>query len=46
MNNSLYGLWHGDSLGYVTTDKMVAMCKFKMGSSIQKVIEYRVVENE
>lgn len=39
------GLWSGESLGYVADEKTLQLCQFKLGSSINKVIEYKIKGN-
>ena len=40
------GLWSGESLGYVADEKTLQLCQFKLGSNINKVIEYQIKENK
>lgn len=40
------GLWSGESLGYVADEKTLQLCQFKLGSNINKIIEYRIKENK
>ena len=38
----LYGTWSGDPIGYVENTSTLQMCQFKLGSNINKIIEYRI----
>ena len=40
-----HGLWSGESLGYVQDEKMLQLVQFKLGSNINKIIEYQIREN-
>lgn len=41
-----WGTWCGESLGYVTNDKLLQLAQFKLGSNINKIIEYQLRETE
>lgn len=37
-----WGVWSGESIGYVTNDKMLQLINFKLGSKINKIIEFQI----
>lgn len=37
-----YGTWSGESLGYVEDEKTLQLVQFKLGASINKIIEYKI----
>jgi len=37
-----WGTWSGEAIGYVSTDKMLNLITFKLGSKINKIIEYKI----
>ena len=37
-----WGIWAGEPIGYVSTEKMLNLITFKLGSKINKIIEYQV----
>ncbi len=39
-----WGTWCGDNIGYISTDKMLQLVQFKLGSNINKIIEYQIRE--
>ena len=39
-----WGTWCGDNIGYISTDKMLQLVQFKLGSTINKIIEYQIRE--
>lgn len=41
-----YGTWSGEPLAYVEDEKMLQLIQFKLGSNIQKIIEYQIKENK
>ena len=40
--NRLWGTWCGESIGYISTDKLLQLVRFKLGSRINKIIEYQI----
>ena len=41
-----WGTWCGESIGYITDEKMLQLVQFKLGSNINKIIEYQIRETE
>jgi len=41
-----WGTWCGESIGYITDEKMLQLVQFKLGSHINKVIEFQLRETE
>ena len=39
-----YGTWCGESLGYILNDSMLRLAQFKLGSSINKIVEFQLRE--
>lgn len=37
-----WGTWAGESIGYVSTDKMLNLITFKLGPKINKIIKYKI----
>ena len=37
-----WGVWSGESIGYVTNEKMLQLINFKLGSKINKIIEFQL----
>lgn len=37
-----WGVWSGESIGYVTNDNMLQLINFKLGSKINKIIEFQL----
>lgn len=37
-----WGVWSGEAIGYVTNDKMLQLINFKLGSKINKIIEFQL----
>jgi len=44
-NNNTWGTWAGEAIGYISTDKILQLIQFKLGSKINKIIEYRIKDN-
>lgn len=42
VNNMFWGLWAGESIGYVTNEKMLQLINFKLGPKINKIIEFQI----
>jgi len=40
--NMMWGTWAGQSLGYVSNEKMLHLINFKLGSKINKIIEFQI----
>ena len=40
--NMIWGTWAGQSLGYVSNEKMLHLINFKLGSKINKIIEFQI----
>jgi len=40
--NRMWGVWAGESLGYVSNEKMLHLINFKLGSKINKIIEFQI----
>ena len=47
-NDSIHrwGTWCGESIGYITDEKMLQLAQFKLGSNINKIIEYQIRETK
>jgi len=45
-NTRAWGTWCGDNIGYISTEKMLQLVKFKLGSNINKIIEYQIKETK
>lgn len=41
-----WGTWCGESIGYITDEKMLQLVQFKLGSNINKIVEYQIRETE
>ena len=41
-----WGTWCGESIGYITDEKMLQLVQFKLGSHINKIIEFQLRETE
>mgnify|MGYP001156858410 FL=1 len=41
-----FGTWCGESIGYIVDEKMLQFVQFKLGSHINKVIEFQLRETE
>jgi len=41
-----WGTWCGESIGYITDEKMLQLVQFKLGSYINKIVEYQIRETE
>ena len=41
-----WGTWCGESIGYITDEKMLQLVQFKLGSHINKIIEFQIRETE
>jgi len=41
-----WGTWCGESIGYTTDEKMLQLVQFKLGSNINKIIEYQIRETK
>jgi hypothetical protein len=41
-----WGTWCGESIGYITDEKMLQLVQFKLGSQINKIIEFQLRETE
>ncbi len=41
-----WGTWCGESIGYITDEKMLQLAQFKLGSNINKIVEYQIKETE
>ena len=41
-----WGTWCGESIGYITDEKMLQLAQFKLGSNINKIVEYQIRETE
>ena len=41
-----WGTWCGESIGYITDEKMLQLVQFKLGSNINKIVEYQIKETE
>jgi len=41
-----WGTWCGESIGYITDEKMLQLVQFKLGSHINKLIEFQIRETE
>ena len=41
-----WGTWCGESIGYIVDEKMLQFVQFKLGSHINKVIEFQLRETE
>jgi len=39
-----WGTWCGESIGYITNEKMLQLVQFKLGSYINKIVEYQIKE--
>ena len=37
-----WGVWSGESIGYISNDKMLQLINFKLGSKINKIIEFQL----
>ena len=37
-----WGTWCGENLGYVTNEKLLQLVQFKLGSKVNKIIEYQI----
>ena len=40
-----WGTWCGESIGYITDERMLQFAQFKLGSNINKIIEFQLREN-
>lgn len=40
-----WGTWCGESIGYITDERMLQLVQFKLGSNINKIIEFQLREN-
>ena len=41
-----WGTWCGESIGYITDEKMLQLVQFRLGSHINKIIEFQLRETE
>ena len=42
-----WGTWAGESIGYVSNDKMLQLIQFKLGpAKINKIIEFKIKDNK
>ena len=41
-----WGTWCGESIGYITDEKMLQLVQFKLGSHINKIIEFQLRETK
>ena len=41
-----WGTWCGESIGYITNEQMLQLAQFKLGSNLNKIIEYQIRETE
>ena len=41
-----WGTWCGENIGYITNDKLLQLVQFKLGASINKIIEYQIRETK
>tara|TARA_R110001592_G_scaffold43527_3_gene140975 strand:+ start:5964 stop:6542 length:579 start_codon:yes stop_codon:yes gene_type:complete len=41
-----WGTWCGENIGYITSDKLLQLVQFKLGSNINKIIEYQIRETK
>jgi len=39
-----WGTWCGESIGYISDEKMLQLVQFKLGSYINKIVEYQIKE--
>ena len=39
-----WGTWCGESIGYITDERMLRLAQFKLGSSINKIVEFQLRE--
>ena len=39
-----WGTWCGESIGYISDEKMLQLVQFKLGSNINKIVEYQIRE--
>ena len=39
-----WGTWCGESIGYIIDEKMLQLVQFKLGSYINKIVEYQIKE--
>lgn len=40
--NKHWGIWSGESIGYVSNEKILQLINFKLGSKINKIIEFQL----
>ena len=40
--NKHWGIWSGESIGYVSNEKILQLINFKLGSKINKIIEFQI----
>ena len=40
--NKTWGTWAGEPIGYVSSEKVLQLIHFKLGSKINKIIEYQI----
>ena len=43
--NKHWGIWSGESIGYVTNEKMLQLINFKLGPKLNKIIEFQIKED-
>lgn len=39
-----WGTWCGENIGYIANDKLLQLVQFKLGSKVNKIIEYQIRE--